>query len=167
MRGIRPDAYYVSVLDIDPRTLVEQGYRAVLLDLDNTLLPRGREELSAEVVVWVRSLKDAGLAVVLVSNTADTRATRTAKALGIPLVRNAMKPLARGIVRACAMVGVACREAVMIGDQSYTDVLGAHRLDMDAIMVASHGGLDPLHTHLLRALDRRAVRGMRAIGSSS
>ena len=167
MRGIRPDAYYVSVLDIDPQTLVDQGYRAVLLDLDNTLQPRGASGLSDEVIAWVRSLEKAGLGVALISNSARERTVEAARVLDVYLVRNAMKPFARGYVRACAALGVPCDRAVMIGDQSYTDVLGAHRIGMDAVLVAPQPGSDPLHTHILRVLDRRAVRGMRAIGSMS
>ena len=134
MISIRPDAYYVSVLDIDARDLVARGYRAVLLDL---------------------------------SNSARERTVEAARVLDVYLVRNAMKPFARGYVRACAALGVPCDRAVMIGDQSYTDVLGAHRIGMDAVLVAPQPGSDPLHTHILRVLDRRAVRGMRAIGSMS
>lgn len=167
MRGIRPDAYYVSVFDIDPQMLVEQGYRAVLFDLDNTLQPRGSVGLSDEAIAWVRSLEEAGLGVALISNTAHERVVEAALVLDVPLVRNAMKPFAHGYVEACAMLGVACGQAVMIGDQSYTDVLGAHRVGMDAILVVPQSGSDPLHTHFLRMLDRRSVRGMRAIGSSS
>lgn len=167
MMSIRPDAYYVSALDIDPQTLVEQGYRAVLLDLDNTLQPRGAAGLSDEAIAWVESLEDAGLGVALISNTAHERVIEAALVLGVPLVRNAMKPFAHGYVQACAMLGVACNQAVMIGDQSYTDVLGAHRVGMDAILVVPQSGSDPVHTHFLRMLDRRSVRGMRAIGSSS
>ena len=165
MISIRPDAYYVSVLDIDARDLVARGYRAVLLDLDSTLQPRGAACLSPEVVSWVQSLKDAGLSVALISNSARERTVEAARVLDVYLVRNAMKPFARGYVRACAALG--CDRAVMIGDQSYTDVLGAHRIGMDAVLVAPQPGSDPLHTHILRVLDRRAVRGMRAIGSMS
>ena len=57
MISIRPDAYYVSVLDIDARDLVARGYRAVLLDLDSTLQPRGAACLSPEVVSWVQGCR--------------------------------------------------------------------------------------------------------------
>ena len=102
-----------------------------------------------------------------ISNSARERTVEAARVLDVYLVRNAMKPFARGYVRACAALGVPCDRAVMIGDQSYTDVLGAHRIGMDAVLVAPQPGSDPLHTHILRVLDRRAVRGMRAIGSMS
>lgn len=167
MSLLEPDGYFVSVLDIDPEALRSRGYRAVLLDLDNTLQARGEQGMDARVATWVRSLVDAGLGVVLVSNSMKERAVRAAGLLGVPLVRKAMKPLSRGYVRACAALGVACRDAVMIGDQTYTDVLGAHLVGMDAILVMPLSGDDPLHTHLLRGIDRWAVRAMRATGSSA
>lgn len=167
MGSLHPDAYYVSVLDIDPSDLVARGYRAVLLDLDNTLQARGEQGISAEVATWVRALVDAGLLVALLSNSMKERAVRASELLGVPVVRKAMKPLARGYVRACAVLGVACADAVMVGDQSYTDVLGAHLVGMDAILVMPLSGGDPVHTHLLRAVDRWSVRGMRAVGSDT
>lgn len=167
MLSIKPDGYYVSVLDIDPASIAEHGYKAVLLDLDNTLLPRGSNEISSEVVQWVRALQDAGLKVALLSNSTKGRAPEAAKFLRLPLVGGAFKPLTKGFVRACAMLGVAPRDSLMIGDQSYTDVLGAHRLGMDAYMVMPLNENEPLHTFVLRALDRKAVSGMRAQGSVS
>lgn len=164
MRFIKPDAYYVSMTDIDPEALREAGYRAVLLDLDNTVLPRASACLSAEVIAWFEALKATGLKAALVSNTAGARAYDAAHVLGVPLVRNALKPFSRGYVAACAALGVACHDAVMIGDQSYTDVLGAHRVGMDAILVVPQNATDPLHTYLLRTVDHLAVRGMRAHG---
>lgn len=167
MSALRPDGYYVSVLDIDPADLVSRGYRAVLLDLDNTLQPRGAARIPDGIVSWVRSLKRAGLKVALLSNSTRGHALDAARELDVVLVRRAMKPFSHGFVRACAMLGVACDQAVMIGDQSYTDVLGAHRVGMDAILVMPLSSADPPYTHFMRMLDRRAVRGMRAIGSSA
>lgn len=166
MISLQPDAYYVSVLDIDPRSFVESGYKAVLLDLDNTLQPRGARCVPSEVIEWVQSLKDAGLRVALLSNTANNRSINAAILLGVPLVNNARKPFKRGYVQACATLGVACKDAVMIGDQSYTDILGAHRVGMDGILVMPQSSDDPIHTHFLRMIDRHAVRDMRARGGA-
>lgn len=167
MSIISPDAYYVSVLDIDPADIAKSGYKAVLLDLDNTLLPRGFDAITDDVAQWVRELQDAGLKVALLSNSTKGRSPKVAKTLGLPFVGGAFKPMKHGYVRACAMLGVAPRDVLMIGDQSYTDVLGAHLLDMDAYMVMPLNENEPLHTFVLRALDRKAVKGMRAQGSKA
>lgn len=167
MLNIVPDEFYVSVLDIDPSHLVDEGYKAVLLDLDNTLLPRGREHMDSAGMRWVADLEKAGLKVALLSNSSGTRALDAGDILGVPVVRNAFKPFSRGFIRACAMLGVAPCDAVMIGDQSYTDVLGAHRVGMDAFMVMPQNENEPLHTFMMRAFDRKAVKGLRAKGSRS
>lgn len=160
MLSIRPDEYYASVLDIDPEHVVDEGYKAVLLDLDNTLLPRGAAVLSPDIIQWVVELRSAGLRVALLSNNSGDRAPIAARPLGIPVIGSAFKPLKRGYLRACAALGVAPRDTLMIGDQSYTDVLGAHRLGMDAYMVMPQNQNDPAHTRALRLIDKIAVDGM-------
>lgn len=164
---LKPEEYFVSVLDIDAEHLKDRGYRAVLLDLDNTLQPRGEQEVPSEIKAWVDGLRDAGLAVAIISNSKDDRVVRAARSMDLLLVRSAFKPFTSGYVTACACLGVACADAVMVGDQSYTDVLGAHRCGMDAFLVMPQNTGDPLHTHLLRAVDALAVRGMRARGGRS
>lgn len=159
--SLRPERYCASVSDIDPCSLADAGVRAVLLDLDNTLLARGESEVPSDVEAWVRSLAGHGLAACIVSNTSKPRVRHVAEQLDVPVVAGARKPSSKGYHRACALLGVAPSEAVMVGDQSYTDVLGAHRAGMGAILVMPLGTRDLLHTRLLRALDALAVRGMR------
>lgn len=157
MLAIAPDRYCQSVLDIDARDLVSSRIRGVLLDLDNTLLARGSSELAPEVKDWVQSLKDCGIKVAIISNTDSERCVRVADDLDVPLERNAFKPFVGGFVNICAKLGLACSDCVMVGDQSYTDILGAHRAGMSAILVAPLNSADPLHTRVLRCIDRLAV----------
>jgi HAD superfamily phosphatase (TIGR01668 family) len=166
MRFLKPEEYFATVLDIDASELASKGYRGVLLDFDNTIQPRGHDHVPADVAAWVESLKTAGLKVALVSNTNGQRVLRAAQDLQVCLVRNAFKPLTGGYVRACACLGIACDDALMIGDQSYTDILGAHRLDMDAFMVKPQNASDPIHTRALRILDALAVRDMQVRGDA-
>ncbi len=166
MSGLIPDIHCASVLDVDPQALAESGVRGVLLDLDNTLLARGSSKLAPEVIAWVSSLRENDLKVAIVSNTNNDRCARIAGELGVPLVRNAFKPFKRGLVRACAMLGIACKDAVMIGDQCYTDILGANCTGMISIMVDALSDADPVHTKFLRVFDRFAIRRSRALGRS-
>ena len=55
MRFFRPDEYYSSVLGISPQGLLERGFKGVLLDVDNTLMPRTDEQVPARMAAWVRS----------------------------------------------------------------------------------------------------------------
>ena len=159
-RGLKPERYVASVLAVDPAGLAAAGYGAVLLDLDNTLLPRGGTSVHDDVARWVASLSEAGLAVCILSNTAKPRVHEAAATLGVPVVENARKPFAAGYVRACALLGVDVCDAVMIGDQTYTDIWGAHRAGMDAILVKPLSSQDLFHTRILRRLDAFVVRDM-------
>lgn len=157
MRTISPDRYCQSVLEIDARELADSRVRGVLLDLDNTLLPRGAASVSPEVRRWVESLRECGIKVAIISNTDNERCARVADDLGVVLERNAFKPFVRGYLNVCAKLGLACSDCIMVGDQSYTDILGAHRAGMRAILVAPLNDADPVHTRLLRYIDRLAI----------
>ena len=161
MGGLRPDRWCASVLVLSPQELAARGVRAVLLDLDNTLQARDEQRVGPAVAAWVAAVQREGIACCLVSNSGKPRVKTAAEALGMPVVQNAFKPLARGYRQACQLLGVRPGQCVMVGDQSYTDVLGAHRAGMQAVMVQPLCGIDPFWTHVLRRVDAWAVRGMR------
>lgn len=159
-RGLRPDALFPDVTAIRAGWLLGQGVRALLLDLDNTIVARGHSDVPAGVRRWAAELQDAGVSLCILSNTEKPRLARAGEELGVPVVGGALKPFRRGYVRACSLLGVPAREAAMVGDQSYTDVLGAHLAGMRAFMVEPLGAEDLPHTRLLRCIDHLATRGM-------
>lgn len=164
MRLFKPDAYYVSVLDIDLSALRAQGVKGLLLDVDNTLLPRTEREVPENLRVWVKGARDAGFSLCLLSNNWHERVVATAESLGLPLVGKAVKPLPHGFFLARRRLGLSHRACAMVGDQSFTDVLGAHLSGMRALLVMPLVPQDLWHTRLLRRLDRFFLRGMEPVG---
>ena len=160
MRLLKPDACFSRALDLDPDDLCARGVRAVLLDLDNTLLARGADVVGEDARRWVGALRRAGIAVGIISNSRKPRVRRTADALGVALVEHAFKPFTWGYHALCGKLGVPEHDAVMVGDQSYTDILGAHLAGLRAVLVRPLSSADPPHTRVLRAVDAWAVRGM-------
>lgn len=157
---LRPDAYFRSVLDIDASRLVAQGVRAVFLDLDNTILPRGLHVVPVSIAAWVRGLKDAGLKVCILSNSNKPKVAEVARQLELPAIQGAKKPLGHGFAEALELCGVAPGQAALVGDQTYTDILGAHRAGMRGILVCPLSDNDLWHTRLLRVVDRLACTGL-------
>lgn len=157
---LRPDAYFRSVLDIDASRLAAQGVRAVFLDLDNTILPRGLHVVPVSIAAWVQGLKDAGLKVCILSNSNKPKVAEVARQLELPAIQGAKKPLGRGFAEALELCGVTPGQAVIVGDQTYTDILGAHRAGMRGILVRPLSGNDLWHTRLLRVVDRLACTGL-------
>lgn len=156
---LSPDYYLTSVHAVDLEALRRDGVRALLIDLDNTLLARDTNVIDAELRAWAARVAAAGFAVCLVSNNWHERVRAAADELGLRLVSKAVKPLPFAYLRALRLLGVRRREAVMIGDQLFTDVLGAHLLGIRTILVAPLSQTDLPHTLVLRRLEARALRG--------
>jgi len=152
---LAPDDYLSSVLLVDPEALRAQGVRVVLLDIDNTLVPRDTHVLSAETKEWVGRLKDCGLRPCLLSNNWHRVVFAYADELDVPIVYKAMKPLPFAYLRAVRKAGrVKGEKAVMIGDQIFTDILGARILRLGAILVTPQATRDLWYTLLLRRLEQ-------------
>ncbi|MGC8667587.1 MAG: YqeG family HAD IIIA-type phosphatase [Chthonomonadales bacterium] len=125
-----------GVTSIPPEELRKAGFRAVLLDVDNTLVGWQRTDIPHAVRKWIWDLKQQGLRICLVSNTRHPRRLEALAAeLEVPFVRQALKPGRRGFLAALEQLGVAPSAAVMIGDQMFTDVLGGNRAGVATILV--------------------------------
>ena len=121
-----PRGVYPSVTQISPQALASRGIRLVLADLDNTLVPYKVEEPAAEVAAWARELRDHGIQLFLLSNSRKPgRAQRFAQKLDIPYQGHSGKPKRAGYLRAMERMGCTPQETVMVGDQIFTDTLGA------------------------------------------
>ena len=141
MPFFRPREYYASVLDIDPVELVSRGFRGVLLDVDNTLMPRTDTEVPAKMADWVRRLQEAGLATLVLSNSFQG-----------------------GFKRCEELLGLAPAQLVMVGDQTYTDILGANLAGIHSILVLPLGSVDLWHTRVFRVIDKLLLAGLHPKG---
>jgi HAD superfamily phosphatase (TIGR01668 family) len=154
-----PDSYLTSVHAIDLDALAAAGVRTILLDLDNTLLPRDTNVVPDELKAWAKALRDHGFKVVLVSNNWHERVQHVADELGFDLVDKAVKPLPFAFLAALRRAGCRACDAVMIGDQVFTDILGGKFLGMRTILVQPLSSTDLPHTLLLRKLEGLVLRG--------
>ena len=131
-----PRGVYPSVTDIDPKALAQKGIRLVLADLDNTLVPYKVTEPPAAVVAWKQALEERGIQLFLLSNSRKPgRAQRFAEKLGIPCQGPSGKPKKVGYLRAMERMGCTPRETVMVGDQIFTDTLGANNAGVTPLLV--------------------------------
>ena len=155
---LAPDLYYSSVHAIDLDALWLSSVRVLLLDLDNTLLPRDTNVVPAELKVWVAAVTERGFRVCLVSNNWHERARIVAGELGLDLVDHAVKPLPFAFLRALSRVGGGVRESAVVGDQLFTDILGGKLLGMRTVLVQPLSATDLTHTLLLRRLEAIALK---------
>lgn len=125
-----------SIYWLEPQRLQEHGIRLVLADLDNTLAPYEQALPSPALVSWKEELEARGIGLFVVSNSRKSRRCPDfCEALGIPYVRHAGKPGVKGFQAALTQAGVRPEEAIMVGDQIFTDTLGGNRAGISTVLV--------------------------------
>lgn len=130
------DRVFPSVQAISPRWLAQEGITLLLADLDNTLSAYGVPEPDEPVRAWERALREAGVTLFILSNNRKPeRARRYAQSLGVPYIGHAGKPKPGSFHRAMEQMGVGPGQTAIVGDQIFTDILGAKRTGVLALMV--------------------------------
>ena len=130
-RHLAPSIYWLT-----PARLKEKGIRLVLADLDNTLAPYEEACPSPSLRAWKEELEENGITLFVVSNSRKSRRCPDfCEALGIPYVRHAGKPGTKGFREALAQTGIPAEQAIMVGDQIFTDTLGGNRAGITTVLV--------------------------------
>lgn len=136
MRIFSPKRYVASVDRIDLDTLWADGKRAILLDRDNTLVPRDTEQVPAAVSAWLEAAHAKGFKLCMVSNNWHRdQVMASARELGLEAISHAMKPAPFALKAGLKRLGATADEAVLIGDQLYTDVWSGNFAGVDTILV--------------------------------
>lgn len=158
-----PRMYVPTVLEIDPDQLQARGIRALLLDLDNTIIPRDETEFSGEVRDWLDEMRARDFKLCVVSNNGPTRVGGILDPLGVPYVVKAIKPLARAFRLGMQRVGATPGETAVVGDQIFTDILGGNLLGLYTILVVPMQGKEFWATSLInRRLEKPVLRQVKA-----
>lgn len=158
MQLLTPDIRLSRVEDITPELLKSRGISALLLDLDNTLVSRETHKPDEPVVRWVREMLCSGVACCLLSNNWHSVVFEHAEKLGLPIVYKAMKPLPVAYVKALVKIGAKREHAAVVGDQLFTDILGARLCVLQSILVEPLSTTDLWYTQLFRKLESRLLR---------
>ncbi|MCX7710912.1 MAG: YqeG family HAD IIIA-type phosphatase [Clostridia bacterium] len=123
-----------KVQDIDLEQLKKRGIKGLLLDIDNTLVPHGKEA-DDKAVAWIEKVKASGLKVCIVSNASKKRVIKFNERLKIFAFHRASKPGTKTFLKAIRLMNLKPDETAMVGDQLFTDVYGGNKLNMFTILV--------------------------------
>ena len=150
-----PNRLYDRYTDLTPQLLQELRVRLLLCDLDYTLAPRSTPRPDETLRDWIRSCRENGITVMILSNNRSKERVETfCGELGIRYVGHAGKPAVRGYREAMSLAGEAPEHTAMLGDKLLTDVLGARRSGITALMVEPLGGPVGAWNHVLHGLQR-------------
>ena len=130
-----PKSYFSKVENISIEFLNKNKIKALILDVDNTLIDK-QKILSEEIVKWTRELKGQGVKLYILSNSNDKEKLKNiSKKLDIPYHRFAMKPLKRGFKKVQRELNEKPENIAIVGDQMFTDIIGGNRCKMYTILV--------------------------------
>lgn len=164
LKKFLPDEHVKSILDIHPEDLKKRGIKGIITDLDNTLVEWDRPNATPELIKWFEQIKKHNILVTIVSNNNEIRVKEFADPLKIPFVFQARKPLVRAFNKALSQMGIKKEEAVVIGDQLLTDVLGGNRSGFHTILVVPVAQTDGFFTKFNRFAERRILNWFRKKG---
>ncbi len=135
MALFKPTIYCNNVTEINLDLLKKLDVKLILLDVDNTIVSyRDKEPINGSIN-WINTLKNNGYMVYIVSNNFEKRVSGVANTFALKHVSFALKPLTRGFLRAKKICGVSTKECLVVGDQVFTDILGANLAGMKSVLL--------------------------------
>jgi len=156
---LEPDLHVATVADIDPAWLRERGVRGVLIDADDTLVPGDDGPIAPAALAWIDALRAAGVRFAILSNGTPGRIAALGERLGVPAFAMAGKPFGFAFRRALEAIGTTPATTAMVGDQLFTDVLGARWAGLTSVLVAPLTPGRHTHTRVARRLERWVLAG--------
>ena len=124
-----------ALTDITPELLRERGIRLLMLDFDNTIVPYTTDVPKPLMEQWLMDMAECDIPVCVVSNSKNDRVKRFCRKYGIDCITHAKKPFTKGINECLQKYGVPASEAALVGDQIFTDTLGANAAGVMPILV--------------------------------
>ena len=133
-RFLLPDYEAENVYSLPFEKLWEMGIRYLFFDIDYTLVPYNAPADEKALRLFAK-LRDMGFAFCFVSNNGRERVDLFNEKIGAESVVKAKKPLTSGMRKALGLVHARPEETVMIGDQLFTDILGANMAKIQTVLV--------------------------------
>lgn len=148
-----PDEYLDSTYVIDFEKLYRKGYRGIIFDIDNTLVPHGAPADARAKMLFAR-LKKLGFSCCLLSNNQKPRVEMFNKEIGVYYIEDAHKPSTKGYEAAMRKMGTEKSTTIFVGDQLFTDVFGARRTGIYSILVKPIHPKEEIQIVLKRYLEK-------------
>ena len=145
--SLLPKVIAPALPDISPEYLHNSGIKLLMLDFDNTIVPYTTNIPAGEMECWLQTMKNSDISICVVSNSKRDRVKIFCTKYGIDCITHAKKPFSKGVQQCLDRFGVPKTQCALVGDQIYTDVLGANCAGVKSILVKSIDN----HTFWLKA----------------
>lgn len=153
MKRLYPKEYVDSTYEIDFEGLYKKGYRGVIFDIDNTLVPHGAPA-DERAIAFFKRLHELGFATLMLSNNKEPRVKMFCDAVDVPYIYKAGKPKADGYRKAMELMGTKVENTLFVGDQIFTDVWGANKVGIYSFLVKPIHPKEEIQIVLKRYLEK-------------
>lgn len=148
-----PKHYVASAYDIPYEKLYSDGKRAIIFDIDNTLVEHGAPA-DARAIKLIQRLKDIGFQICFLSNNKEPRVKTFNEPLQASYIHKAGKPKKAGYFKAMEQMESNVETTVFIGDQIFTDVWGANRAGIETYLTEPISKKEEIQIVLKRYLEK-------------
>ena len=124
-----------KLTDLTPQQLLDRGITFLMLDFDNTIVPYTSNEPTEEMEQWLSMMQNSPVQLCVVSNSKRDRVKVFCQKYGIACITHSKKPFPKGIRQCLKQFGIAPKEAALVGDQIFTDTLGANGCGVMSLLV--------------------------------
>lgn len=155
MSFLFPTVFEKSFVDIKVSMLKEMNINAVFLDMDNTLSIPHTFDLFPNTLSKINEIQQSGIKCIVLSNNYRRNVEPLAKKLDLPFVSFSMKPFGRGFIVAKRLVNEKYKNILVVGDQIFTDIVGANLFGMKSILLESMTLEEPFTVRLKRKLESK------------
>ncbi len=148
-----PGEYLDSTYEIEFDRLYQEGYRGVIFDIDNTLVPHGMPADERAKALFAH-LKELGYQSVLLSNNKEPRVKMFHEVVKVQYIFKAKKPSVRNYLKAMELMHTNKDNTLFVGDQIFTDIYGANRAGIRTILVKPIHPKEEIQIVLKRYLEK-------------
>ena len=128
-----------TVFDLDANFYSSNNIKAVIFDIDNTLVTHDTQVPPQEILDYFKNLTDMGIKVAIASNNHRKRVETFSKDTGYTYIWRAWKPFKKNLKRIAKEFAVAPCEICLVGDQIFTDIYGGLRMGFYTVLVTAVG----------------------------
>lgn len=153
LEGFYPKEYLNSTYEIDFEDFYKRGFRGIIFDIDNTLVPHGMPADERAIALFKR-LKKIGYRVTMLSNNKEPRVKMFCDAVDAPYIFKAGKPNPKNYRQAFVAMGTDENTTLFVGDQIFTDVWGANKAGLYSILVKPIHPKEEIQIVLKRYLEK-------------
>lgn len=159
MKIFKPTLILNSVTNIDISYILENNYKLVIFDMNNTIIDYYTTNISNKIKDLINKLKENNIIVYILTNSFNENHTKeVSNALNIKYIYKAFKPLPFAISKILKEGNINPNQAIMVGDHIFTDILNANLCKLDSILVEPLNKNEKLYSKLTRKIENIIIK---------